>query len=304
MNIYDLIIVGAGPAGLSAAVYAARYKLNFVVIGRIGKSAVAYSHKIENYPGINSISGKQFIQNLYDQAARLGANIEEQDVVDIIKKDDFFEVISKDNIAYKGRNIILAVGTEKIKLGVKGEKEFVGKGVSYCATCDAPFFVDKKVVVVGGSDSAAKTALCLANYAKKVYLIYRKGKLRAEPFWVEKIKIEQKIEVVYNTNIKEITGERVVTGVILDSRFCENDKLTIDGVFVEIGSIPNSSLTYKLGVDVDIDNYIKINTKGETNIFGIYAAGDVSDGSNKFRQIITAAAEGAISAGSVYAKLK
>lgn len=297
--IYDLIIIGAGPAGLSAAIYATRYKLNFLLIGKINDSAIAKSHKIENYPGTFSISGQELVQNWRQQVLDLGAKCINENVISV-KKEDVFNIELGDGHKYQSHNIILAMGTVKKKLGVPGEEKFEGSGVSYCATCDAPFFRGKKVAVVGGNDAAAKTTLHLTDFAEKVYLIYRRDKLRTEPIWVEKITNNPKIEVIYNTNIMEIFGKGIVTGVKLDS----GDTVFLNGVFVEIGSAPNSNLAKSLGVETDVQGYIKISSSGATNIEGIYAAGDLTTGSNKFRQIITAAAEGAIASASVYGEVK
>ncbi len=337
--IYDLIIIGAGPAGLSAAIYSARYKLNFLLVGKINDSAIAKSHKIENYPGAMSIGGKDLVETWRQQALNLGAKCISENVVSIQKKD-IFEIELGDGNRYQSRNIILAMGTVKKKLGVLGEEKFEGSGVSYCATCDAPFFRSRKVAVVGGNDSAAKTALHLADFAEKVYLIYRGDKLRAEPSWVEKIAANSKIEIIYNTNITEILGDGIVIGVVLEGchaeqEFChceqsqqaergnlnldchvgsnllamtERNKhdniLAVSGVFIEIGAEPNTTLAKKMGVSLDEAGYIEIKASGETNIEGLYAAGDLTTGSNKFRQIITAAAEGAVAAASVYGKAK
>jgi thioredoxin reductase (NADPH) len=192
------------------------------------------------------------------------------------------------------------MGTVRRKLNVPGEENYLGKGVSYCATCDGPLFRDKTVIVVGGSDGACITAVQLAEYAKKVYVVYRKGKLRAEPWWVSRIKKNEKIEVIYNTNVKEILGNDFVEGVKLDN----NKQLKVEGVFIEIGGVPQISLIKNLGVKADEGNYIVVDSEQRTNIRGIYAAGDITTGSNKWSQIVTAVAEGSIAARSVFYDLK
>jgi len=189
-------------------------------------------------------------------------------------------------------------------LGAVGEKEFLGKGVSYCATCDGFFYRDKTVGIIGGSDSAVSAAVFMADIAKKVYLIYRGEKLKAENFWVVAAEKNKKIEIIYNTNVKEIKGEDKVAAVILDNIYQGSDELKLDGIFVEIGFIPSSEIVKDLGVELDEDGYIKIEKDGKTSANGIWAAGDITTGSNKFKQIITAASEGAIAASSIQEYLR
>lgn len=303
-KIYDLAIIGAGPAGLAASIYAARYNLCFLLVGKLSLSAIAKSDKIENYPGVRSIKGADLINDWKIQAQSLGAEIVENTIFDIENCRGLFKLFLENGENVVCKNIILATGTVKNKLGAVGEAEFAGKGVSYCATCDAPFFKDKVVVVAGGGDSAAKAALHLASFAKKVFIIYRRDKLKAEPIWLEKIKLEKKIEVIYNTNITQIKGGKIVEKLVLDKPYKDSCELNASGVFVEIGAKPNSILAETLGVELDEDGYIKVNADGSTNIQGAYAAGDATNGSNKMQQIITAAAEGALAAASVYGRIK
>ena len=199
---------------------------------------------------------------------------------------------------------MIATGSKHRKLGIPGEKEFLGRGVSYCATCDGFFYRDKIVGVVGGSDSAVSAAVFLGDIAQKVYLIYRGEKLRAENFWVLAAEKNPKIEIVYNTNIKEIKGDDKISQVLLDNIHKGNDNLSLDGLFVEIGFIPSTELIKDLGVELDEDGYIKIDQSGKTSSAGIWAAGDITTGSNKFKQIITAASEGAIAANDIQAHLR
>ncbi len=289
--MYDVIIIGGGPAGVAAAIYSQRYKLKTLLITKNTGGMVLDSHLIENYPGFTKISGVELSKKFEEQIKQLNIEKIEAEIIDI---DNNLTLTDKNNNKYETKNIILALGTEKRKLNVQGEEKFLGKGVSYCYTCDAPFFKDKTIAVIGGSDSAAKAALLLADYAKKVYIIYRKENLRCEPHYLEKIK-NKNIEILNNTEIKEIKGTNFVESVTLT-----NSKLKLDGVFIEIGTIPATNLAKKLNIELDENNYIKVNNKQETNIKGVYAAGDITN--QLLKQIITAAAQGAIAANSIFQK--
>lgn len=302
--MYDLIIVGAGPAGLAASIYASRYKLNHIVIGKEIGGLVNEAHEIGNYPGFPSISGTELMQKFVDHARSLGAEIVSDEVVHIHRLDDRFEVETRSGNKYEAKTLIIATGLERRKLNIPGEKEFVGRGVSYCAACDAFFFKDKAVCVIGGSDSAAMAALALAQFAKKVYIIYRRSELRCEPVWKERIEKNEKIEVIYNTNVVEIIGKDRVEGVRLNNPYQGSEILNVDGVFIEIGFTPGTSLVSEIGVDINENGYIKIEQNCSTNVPGVFAAGDITSGSAGLRQIVTAVAEGAISAYSAFRYLK
>ena len=302
--MYDLIVIGTGPGGYGTALYAARYKMNILVIGNQEGGMAATASLVENYLGIESISGMEFMQNCRKQVEKLGVKIKNQTVKVIQKKDDYYEVIVDDNQTYEAKTIVLGLGTEKRKLNIKGEQNFLGKGVSYCATCDAFFFRDKTVAVVGGSDSAVTAALHLADVARQVYIIYRRAKLRSEPIWIEKLDVKDNVSFIMETNITEIRGNDNVEKVILDNEYKGSNELVLDGVFIEIGCVPMVSLLNQLGVALDDTNHIIVNNDMSTNISGIYAVGDVTTACNKFKQIITAAAEGAIAATTAYQYIK
>ena len=302
--IYDIIIIGAGPAGLTASIYASRYKLSNLAIGKLIGGTITYAHKVENFPGVPSISGTELGQKMAQQAKELGAEILIDGVKEIQKKE-IFKVITESGKEFSARTIIITTGTERRKLNIPGEKEYLGKGVSYCTTCDAPFFKDKIVVLVGGSNAACSGALHLADYAKKVFLIYRKNELRAEPVWVEEVKNNPKIEIVYATNLTEILGEgQKVVGVKLDVPYNGSELLKADGVFIEVGGIPASQLIKSLGITVNENDYIKVDERMRTNIEGIFAAGDVTTGCLVLSQAITASAHGAVASNSVFEYLK
>ncbi|HAR99536.1 MAG: Thioredoxin reductase [Parcubacteria group bacterium GW2011_GWC1_36_108] len=305
MEVFDLAIIGAGPAGLSASVYASRYGISNVVIGGISGGLTTQTHEIGNWLGTEKISGFDFAQKAeahaksYNKAEIINTLIDE-----INEKDNNYVLSLSNGKKIQAKTILLAMGTKHRHLGVPGEKEFAGKGVSYCATCDGFFYRGKTVAVVGGNDSAAGAAVYLGDIAEKVYLIYRGEKLRCETFWGEAISKNPKIESVFMTNIKEIKGEQKVEELILDSPYKNSETLKVDGVFAEIGSDPNVDLIKNLEIELDEQGYVKIDTSGRTSKKGIWAAGDITTGSDKFKQIITAAAEGAVAAHSVQEFLK
>jgi thioredoxin reductase (NADPH) len=303
-KIYDLIIVGSGVAGLTASVYASRYRLDHLIFGVETGGQMNEIHSIENWPGIVSISGRDLMQNLVQQVNNFGIEIRNDSISAIGKKtDDLFEVETSRG-KYQARTVIMAMGTSYKKMNIPGEKELTGKGVSYCATCDAMFFRNKVISVIGGGNSAAVAAITLSDFAEKVYLIYRGERLPAEPIWVEKIAANPKIEVITGTNIIEIKGEAKVEKIILDKPYNDKTFLAVDGVFIEIGSEPGIELIRKLEIETDEQNFIKVGKDQCTNVPGIFAAGDITTGSNKFRQLITASAEGALAANSAYKKVK
>ncbi len=294
---YDLIIIGAGPAGLTAAVYAGRYLLDTLVIGELEGGMISEAHEVHNFPTHKSITGIELTKKLVEQVKSLGIEIKSEIVEEIQKKKRYFEIKTNKGV-YSSKKIILAIGRKKEKLDVPGEKEFFGRGVSYCATCDAVFFKNRIVAVIGGSNAALTAALLLSEYAKKVYIIYRKEKfLKAEPTWIKQVENNKKIELVFNSNIKEIKGSEKVEKIILDSK----KELSVDGVFIEVGSIPGIKLTQQLNLKLDND-YIITNKFQETSLSGVYAAGDTTN--NPLKQAVTAAAEGAIAATSVYEEIR
>lgn len=300
-KIHDLIVVGAGPAGLGASIYASRYKVDHILIGEEIGGQVVEASEIENWPGDKLVTGKDLMDRFVDQAKSLGGEIIQSSVEKVEKVDEGFKVHAGGN-KYYAKSIIFALGMKPRRMNVPGEDKFIGKGISYCATCDATFFKGKKVAVVGGGDAAAMAAVHLSDFADKVYILRRK-EVNWNPARQEEMEKNSKIEFVMSENIKEVKGEERVTGVVCECDGKETE-LAIDGLFIEIGSVPGVAIVKDLGVEVDEQNYIKVNQNQETNIEGVWAAGDATTGSNKFRQIITAAAEGAVAAGSVYKKLK
>jgi len=294
---FDLLIIGGGPAGITAGIYAARYKLNVALVAGEFGGYVIKTHIIENYPGFKAIEGMKLAKKWRQQLNALKVKIIEENVVSV-SKNDSFELNLKSGKKIKGKSLILAIGTERRKLNIPGEDKFFGKGVSYCAVCDAPLFKEKTVAVIGGSNGACVEALMLAEHASKVYIIYRKEKLRGEPINTERIEKNQKIEVIYNTNVTEILGNQFVEKIKTDT----GKEISLQGVFVEAGSMPNTHLINSLGIQTDENGYIKTDSDQRTNIPLVYAAGDIT--TTKLRQIITACAQGAMAASSAYNDLK
>ena len=210
---YDLVIIGSGPGGLTAGIYAARYNMNFIVIGKIHGGMMTEAHKVCNFPSQNNISGFELTQKMVEHLKELGGEISQEEVLEVKKEKTGFKVRTRDN-EYSTKKVIVATGRVKGELGVKGEKDFKGKGVSYCATCDGPFYKDKVVGVVGGGNSAITAALLLAEHSKKVYVIHRKNDFpKAEPAWLEQLKKDKKIKTVFNSEVEEIYGKEFVEGV-------------------------------------------------------------------------------------------
>lgn len=301
---YDLIIIGAGPAGLTASIYASRYQIKHLVIGSQLGGAMSWASSIENYPGFKKITGVELAQKMAEQVKGLRGEIKLTEITKLIKKNGNFEAQTEKE-SFQTKTLIIATGTKRQELGIPGEKEYLGKGVSYCTTCDANFFKDKTVAIIGGANAAAMGAIHLAQLAKKVYLIYRKKPLRAEPIWVKRVTANPKIEVIYETNLTEILGDgSKVIGAKLDKPYQDREKLNFEGVFVEIGGIPGSDLAKSLGVELDEKGFIKVSPEMETNIAGVFAAGDIANLHGELQQIVTAVSEGAIAATSVYKYLK
>jgi len=295
--MYDVIVIGGGIGGFSAAIYAVRYQLKVLLIAEKKGGTIMESHRVENYPGFKAISGVELMKNVEEQAKALGVEIKSGKVEKAEGHDCLFRISTKKE-TFEAKALVLVTGTEKRKLDIPGEKEYTGKGVSYCATCDAPFFGDKVVGVVGGSDSAAWAAILAAAHAKKVYIIYRKAEMRAEPVNVEKLKNNPKIEFIFNTNVVKVVGDKMMTGVELDS----GKTLELDGLFVEVGSVPVVSLAKELGVELCEMDYIHTDREQKTNVPGVFAVGDVTD--TPLRQAITAAGQGAVAAKGCYEHIK
>lgn len=295
---YDTIIIGAGISALGAAIYCGRFQLKTLVIGEKLGGTIILTDDISNYPGFNKITGMDLFNKIKEHADNYNIEIQEKKVEKVEKCGDGFKVYTKER-TYKTKTIIFATGTEWRKLKVPGEEEFTNKGVHYCGLCDGALYKNKIIGVVGGSDSAAKEALLLAEYGKKVYIIYRKEKIRAEPINLKRVGQNKKIEIINNINIKEIKGDKFLTTIILDKPYKNSKEFKLDALFIEIGHIPISNLAKQIGVKTNQKGEIITNKEtSATNIKGIYACGDVAD--NKFKQAITGVAEGVIASYNVY----
>ncbi len=304
-NQFDFLIIGGGGVGLAAAMYSARLGLKTLVLGASYGSelpiggVITTTNIVENYPGFIRLTGQELAKKIEEHAKDYDlVTIKEEKVVDIEKHKDCF-IVKTTKEKYQALTILFATGTKWRKLDVKGSKEFENKGVNYCALCDGPLFKNKIVSLVGGSDSAAKDALVLAEHAKKVYIIYRGEQIHPEPINMERIKKNKEIEIINNTNITEIKGDKLVNEIILDKPYKGKKSMKVDAVFVAIGHIALSDLAKKIGVKLDEKNEIIINHKtSETNVKGIFAAGDVTD--KPFKQLITGVADGCTAAYSAY----
>jgi len=299
-KIYDVAIVGSGPAGYSASIYASRYNLSNVVFGKLPGGTISEAHKVCNYPGFPEITGFELAENFSRHAKEFGAVMEMKSVVDIKKERDVFNIFTDTDTVFKARSIILATGTKRRKLAIPNEDKYLGRGVSYCATCDSNFFKEKIVAVVGGSNAATTSALLLSEVAKRVYIIYRRNALRGDQKWVETVLKNEKIEVIYNTLVVGLNGNDKLEEIILNKEFNGTRSIKVDGLFIQIGSEPNASLPLQLGLDTDKEGYIKVGEDQSTSIKGIFASGDITTNSNKFQQVVTAVSEGAIAANSAY----
>lgn len=295
MKTYDVIIIGAGPGGFTAGIYAKRQNLKVLVLGKMLGGTASWAHKIGNFPGFEEITGVELMKKIINQSKKLGIEIKQEEVIDVKKEDNF--IVKTNKKEYLGKNIILATGTQRAKLGLENEGKFVGKGISYCATCDAMFYKDKIVGVVGGGNAALTAALLLSKFAKKVYLIYRRNKFfRAEKEWIENVEENEKIKCLFDSNITKFIGKDNLEKLEIN----EKEEIEVDGLFIEIGGISNLELANKLGLKLDND-FIKVDKTQRTNVEGVFAVGDVTN--SPLKQIITACGEGAVAGYEVYKKV-
>lgn len=301
MGTYDVAIIGGGIVGLSAAMYCGRLNLKTILIGKEPGGTLTEANIVENYPGFSGISGLELTNKVLEHAKNYDVQIL-QGVAERISRSNkiCFKVYTKKE-SFNAKTIIFCTGSERRKLGIPGEKEFTNKGVQYCALCDGILYKDKIVVVVGGGNSAVKEALLLSKYAKKVYIIAR-SRLRPEPINLKRIKAEKKIEILEGIKVNEIKGNKFVESVVLDKKIGSSNILNVEGVFVDIGHLPLSSLVAELGVKLNKDNEIIIDKESKTNIKGIYAAGDVVD--TRFKQAITGVGEAVKAVYSAYEYLQ
>ncbi len=295
--VWDVVIVGAGPAGLASAIYAGRSQLSTVVLDRMPGGQLLITEFIENYPGFyEGITGFELSEKFRQHAEKFGAKLEVGKSVNSVELDGELFVLKCDDGEFKGRTLIWAAGSTPRKLGVPGEAEFLGRGVSYCAVCDGAFFKDRIVAVVGGGDSALEEALYLTKFAKKVYLIHRRDKFRAVKIIQERVRKNEKIEPLLNKVVVSINGKDFVESLTLkDTVTGETSELPVDGVFIFIGNEPNVSPVIHL-VDTTEQGFIITDEEMKTKTPGLFAAGDVRY--KPLKQVITAASDGAVAAMS------
>ena len=295
--MYDIIIIGAGPAGLTAAIYAGRQGSKTLILERgIAGGKGLEVPLMENYPGYERIEGQQLIQKIKKQATKHVQLKELEEVTKIKKTHKGFKVETKKD-TYETKTIILATGTKHRKLGIPGEEKFLGRGVSYCATCDGPLYQNKKVLVVGGGNSALQEAIFLHKIGSKPTIIHRRDQLRAQKYLQDQIK-KLKIPIIWNSTLKEIKGKKTVQEAVIENKKTgQTTTIKTDGIFIAIGEEPLNKLAQDLKIKTDKGGYIITDKYQRTNIEGVYAAGDITGGLNQW---VTACAEGAIAATTAH----
>lgn len=289
----DLLIAGGGAAGLTAAVYASRSGLDFLLVDIASSmgSQITQTEDVDNYTGFSKVNGMELVMKFYEHATALNAPMADDEVQLIEKHDDIFTVKCAQN-EYKARSVIYCAGATHRELGVKGEKEFLGRGVGYCAVCDGFFYRNKTVVVVGGGNTAVTDALYLSKICEKVVVIHRRDSFRAENVLVERLESAENVEIVFNAEVAEIVGEKKVQSVVLKN----GRQIKTDGVFIAVGIVPRSDAVKNLA-ETDKSGYIIADESGKTSVDGLFAAGDVR--TKSLRQIITACSDGANCVDSV-----
>lgn len=296
-KVYDVIIIGAGPAGMTAAVYASRANLSTLMLERgVPGGQMVNTEEVENYPGYDHILGPELASKMFEHAKKFGAEYAYGDVKEVIDGEAYKTVVTS-NQQYKARAVIIATGAEYKKLGVPGEKELGGRGVSYCAVCDGAFFKGKELVVVGGGDSAVEEGVYLTRFASKVTIVHRRDQLRAQKILQQRAFTNEKIDFIWNHTVKQINEKdgRVGSVTLVHTQTGEEREFPCDGVFIYIGMVPLTKPFASLGITNE-NGYIETNELMETKVPGIFAAGDVREKS--LRQIVTATGDGSIAAQS------
>jgi len=298
-DIYDVVIIGSGAAGYTCAIYSARYNLKTLVFGKELGGMTNLAHDIQNWPGFTG-SGFDLMVQFQNHVKRFGVDIKNEVVQTITRNSDSTFTISTKKSQVQAKTIVLATGTERRKLEKPGEAALSGKGVSYCATCDAFFYRGKTVAVVGGGDAATMGAQVLANVAAKVYLIHRRDEFRGDQARVEALRKDSKVEFLTGVEIESINGEKKVESITLSNK----KNIVLDGVFIEVGGIPSNELAKQLKLTLDEVGLIQTKEDQSTSVPGVYAAGDITINSNRFDQTLTASSEGAIASNSLFMYLK
>ncbi|NLZ74707.1 thioredoxin-disulfide reductase [Candidatus Falkowbacteria bacterium] len=300
--MYDLIIIGSGPAGMTAGIYAARREMKTLIIGKEVGGQMVWANEIENYPGFEKINAFELIERFRQQTLSFGVEMKNDEVKQIEKMADGNFLLQTNKESFQAKTVIIAMGLSPRRLAVKGEVEFNGRGVSYCANCDGPFFKNKKVAVVGAGNSALDAAEVLSKIASQVYLIHRNDRFRAFDSLITEVKSRENIEIILDTNIESIEGgDKVEKIIISNANTKEKREIELDGVFIEIGRIASTDLVKDL-VERNEKSQIIVNSKTETKTPGLFAAGDVTD--CEFKQISIASGQATIAALSAYQYLQ
>src|SRR5512136_2450883 len=304
MENWDLIIVGGGAAGLSAGIYGARSGLKTLVIEeKMSGGTASDAPMVENYPGFGQISGAELAERISTHCRKAGATINEIETVTGLDLKPDRKIVKTVQTEYETKTVLIATGSHYRELGVPGEKEFRGRGVSYCGVCDGPLFKGKRVLVVGGGNSAAITALYLSGIASNVTLVHRREAFRCEEAYLKDIQSKPNVQILWNSEIEEIKGNKVVETVLIrDVKTNETKEIPENAVFVQVGEDPNSQLAQKSGVEIDDHGYIRTDVRQHTNIQGVYAAGDVTD--HPVKQVGTAVGQGITAALEAYAHIR
>lgn len=296
-DIYDVVIIGAGPAGLTAAIYTSRRAMKTLVVSKDIGGQMSLTEDIGNYPGFEMVGGLELAQKFQAQAEKTGTKVDFKEIVAIEKKDKIFYLKAGDGSDLQAKTVILAFGLTPRNLEVPGEKELTGRGISYCATCDGPLYKDKTVVVIGGGNSALDAAEYTSKLAKKVYLIHRRDEFRGEQVLIDQVKAAENIEIVYNANSVEVKGDTKVTSYVYEDKDGKKHEIETDGIFIEIGHVAKTTWLGDL-VDYTDRKEIKITRDCETKTPGLFAAGDITE--ITYKQAVISAGEGSKAALQSY----
>jgi thioredoxin reductase (NADPH) len=304
MESWELIIIGAGAAGLAAGIYGARSGLKTLIIDeKLAGGTTSDAPVVENYPGFSQIGGGELAEKMVIHCKKVGVTIHEIEPVTGLDVTAEGKIVKTSRAAYEAKAVIIATGSHYREIGVKGEKEFRGKGVSYCGVCDGPFFKGKRVLVIGGGNSAATTTLYLSGIAAEVVVTHRRHAFRAEEALVKDIASKKNVQVFWNTEVREIKGEKIVNKVVLyHNKEGATKEIAVDAVFVQVGEAPNSHIARDAGIQVDDAGYIKTDIFQRTSIAGVYAAGDVTN--HPVKQVGTAVGQGITAALEAYSYIR
>jgi thioredoxin reductase (NADPH) len=300
MESWDVIIVGAGSAGLSAGIYAQRSGLKTLLLDeKLAGGTISDAPSVVNYPGFAQISGGELAEKMTTHCRTLGATIHDLENVTAMDLAGEVKTVTTSKATYQAKTVIISTGSHYKEIGVKGEAEFRGRGVSYCGVCDGPFFKGKRVLVVGGGNTAVGTILYLSGIVSEVVVVHRKDCFRAEESMVGEIAMKNNVKVLWNTKLTEIKGDKQVTHVsLIDSAAGKTSDMAVDAVFVQVGEAPNGQISQASGIETDEHGYIKIDNLQHTNLMGVFAAGDVTN--HPIKQVGTAVGQGITAALEAY----